>query len=157
MFSREVVKNVEVTASANVLPVRGSNHPAFVEMLFLWGDSLLEDCRFRTVVLPAGFYLQPVDENIININDMHDFTRARLHNLNSTPSIAPMKRFTQSVAAHGGTFKGLVMDWSEVVYRTPSCSDQSAAMQLAAAWLDEYKPRWDSYVAAVNFERKIPG
>lgn len=154
MFSREVVLT-EVQLCAGVLPARGSDHQAFVEMLFLWGDVIEDDPRFRCVVLPSGFSFVTVDACRSEIRDLGGNVRAVItapQDGSKVPSILPVKRYSIGSEMVGGQHRGVALDRGNAVYRTKLFAAQQDAVSTAWKWLDENKPRWDSYVSAVNFE-----
>jgi hypothetical protein len=160
MFSRDIALVPPIQVSDSVLPARGSSHPGFVEMLFLWGDLHDDDQRFRRVILPSGFLLVAIDQNRWSIADQNGFTRAEVHvpaGRSAFPHIRPMKRFDVNAESTGEKFRGLVSDWSTVVYRTTALKAQSDALAMAKKWLDDNKPGWDSHISAVNFERRPTG
>lgn len=156
MFSRGVAVTPTPSLSRDLLPARGSDHAAFVEMLFLWGSPHGTDDRFRSVVLPSGFSLQAVDESRWHIVDRNGFTRAIAtapKDRGAVPSIQPVKRFTHGADRVSDGYRGFVKDWNSVVYRATISQTQDGALRMAKKWLDANKPRWDSYTSPVNFER----
>jgi hypothetical protein len=155
MFSREVAMAPEVQLCAGILPARGSDHPAFVEMLFLWGDVLEEDSRFRRVMLPSNFSFVTVDASRYEIRDLDGHVRAVVtapQDGRKIPSISPAKRYSVGAEMVGVQHRGVAYDRGNAVYRTKLFVTQQDAVSVARKWLDENKPRWDSYVSAVNFE-----
>lgn len=155
MFSRDIAI-VEILPSSAALPARGSNHPAFVDMLFLWGRTLEEDSRYREVVLPSGFVVVSAGEDRYEVRDMNGFVRAVAMipaDRPRIPAISPVKRFGLGSEQTGQEYKGVVYDWGSAIYRTKLLPTENAAVSEAKEWLDVNKPRWDSYTAAVNFER----
>jgi len=160
MFSRAVAGIQPVVVSDGLLPTRGSEHAAFTEMLFLWGALHETDPRFRSVVMPSGFSLLPVNESRWKVRDLNGFTRAFVHTpeaRGAVPSISPVRRFSCNAEPSRDGFRGFVGDWDSVVYRTTARKTQADALCLAKKWLDDNKPRWDSYTSAVNFERRPAG
>lgn len=155
MFSREVSLATELQPGPGVLPVRGSDHPAFVEMLFLWGEAFEEDPRFRRVILPSGFSFVTVDTCRFEIHDLGGCVRAVIlapQDGRKIPSILPAKRYSVGAEMVGGQHRGVAYDRGNAVYRTKLFATQQNAVATARKWLDDNKPRWDSYVSAVNFE-----
>lgn len=151
MWSRAKIQAAPVCISDRVLPRRGSDHPAFLEMVFLWGDCL-DDSRFRQVVLPYGFHLEDKE-----IKDLNGFTRATVilpTGKNEVPSIVPVRRFSFNAVVVDEEFRGTVGDWDSIVYRTPRFKTQKEALSKAKKWLDENRPKWDSYISQINFERR---
>ena len=156
MWTRGKIQTPQVCISDHVLPARGSDHQAFVEMLFLWGDRL-GDSRYRSVVLPHGFCLRKKDEERYEIRDLNDFPRAAVlipTGKNELPSIVPLRRFSLNAVTVNDGFRGTVGDWDSVVYRTPCFKTQKEALCKAKKWLDENQPKWDSYISQINFERR---
>jgi hypothetical protein len=156
MWTRGKIQALEVCVSDCVLPSRGSEHQAFVEMLFLWGERL-NDSRYRSVVLPYGFCLRKIHEERHEIRDLNDFTRAVVllpKGKNELPSIVPVRRFSFNAIAVDEQFRGTVGDWDSIVYRTPRFKTQKEALSTAKKWLDENQPKWDSYISQINFERR---
>ena len=157
MFSREVETAPEVQPSSTVLPARGSEHQAFVEMLFLWGSPLEEDPRFRRVVLPSGFSFVQVDASRAEIRDLDENVRAVVTTSQDgrrTPSIAPAKRYSLGAEMVGVQHRGVAYDRGSAVYRTKTFVNQQDAVAAARKWLDDNKPKWETYTAAVNFESR---
>jgi hypothetical protein len=152
MFSRDVATKV-FSISENLLPSNGSMHPAFVEMCFIWKEVLEEDSRLRAVKLPYGFSLKQTEEEKWIIVDSNLFTRSVVLFSNKKSSITPVKRFSFEVLLGQDGHIGLVSDWDVVVYRTPVSQKQEDSVSLAKSWLSDYKPRWESYVSPINFER----
>jgi hypothetical protein len=155
MFSREVAMVPEIQICAGILPARGSNHPAFVEMLFLWGEAIEDDSRFRRVILPSGFTFVTVDACRFEIRDLEGNVRAVITSPQDglkIPSISPTKRYSVGAETVGVQHRGVAYDRGSAVYRTKPFQAQQDAVTTARKWLDENKPRWDSYVSAVNFE-----
>jgi len=155
MFSREIIIAPEVQVCAGILPARGSYHQAFVEMLFLWGEVLEEDARFRRVVLPSGFSLVTVDVYRSEVRDLEGNVRAAIatpQDGRKVPSISPVKRYSLGAEMVGVQHRGVAYDRGSAVYRTKPFTAQQDAVSTVKKWLDENKPRWDSYVSAVNFE-----
>lgn len=153
MFSRETGVIGSAQLSEEMLPTRGSDHPAFVEMGFVWGDHH-EDQRFRHVTMPTGFRLWTIQGG--EIHDGNGNLRAKVvmsEQRSVVPSIYPVKRFSIDVETAVG-FVGVVRDWGDPVYRTRSIGSQSVAVATARKWLDEHKSGWDSYSSPVNFERR---
>jgi hypothetical protein len=156
MWTRGKIQVPQVCVSNSVLPARGSDHQAFVEMLFLWGGRL-NDSRYRSVVLPHGFCLRKIDEEHYEIRDLNDFTRASVlipTGRAEVPSIVPVRRFSFNALSVGEQFRGTVADWDSIVYRTPCFKTQKEALCKAKKWLDENRPKWDSYISQINFERR---
>jgi hypothetical protein len=157
MFSRLTPGVQQVVVSETTLPTRGSDHPAFTEMLFLWHAQHEMDPKFRSVYLPSGFSLLKIEESRWEIRDRDGFPRAVVHAPNargSVPSISPLRRFSCNAEPHHDEYRGFVSDWGSIVYRTGSRKTQADALCMAKKWLDDNKPRWDSYTSAVNFERR---
>jgi hypothetical protein len=156
MFSREVSAVCELRPCQEVLPERGSNHPAFVEMLFLWGQPSERDPRYRHVVLPSGFVVvETADPCRFEVRDLGGFVRALAFTPSARPripTIAPVRRFALSTENIDSKHRGVVLDRGAAVYRTSAFPSPETAVAKAKKWLDENKPRWESYVAAVNFE-----
>jgi hypothetical protein len=160
MFSREIPISQPVEVTNGILPVRGSEHTAFVDMLFLWGAPHEEDPGFRSVVLPSGFSLVPAGESRWEVRDMDGFPRAVVlvpGGRGAVPSISPVRRFYMGADHPSAGFRGFVGDWDSIVYRTTVRRTQEDALCLAKKWLDDNKPRWDSYTSAINFERRPAG
>jgi hypothetical protein len=129
-------------------------------MLFLWGAPHESDPRFRTVVLPSGFSLVSTGESRWEVRDLGGYPRAVVtfsQARGAVPSILPIRRFSFSADVVKDRFRGVVSDWDSIVYRTPAQKMQSVALFMAKKWLDDYKPRWNSYISAVNFERRPAG
>jgi len=156
MWSRPGCIKDPIQPTERLLPTRGSDHHAFVDMLFLWGDPNQDDQNFRAVVLPHGFSLTKVSDGQWDVRDVSDFTRASVSVPGGKliPSIVPLKRFSYNSHAVDRFFIGTVTDWSAIVYRTQRLSTQTEAIAAAKKWLDDHKPKWDSYISAVNFERR---
>lgn len=157
MFSREVATVPPVTVCATLLPSRGSEHPAFVDMLFLWGAALEDHPMFRCIALPSGFSLTKTSEVRWEVVDGSGFPRAVVSvptGRGAVPSIAPVRRFHVGADPLRGGYRGYVSDWDSIVYRTTVKFTQVDALSIATKWLDDNKPRWDSYTSAVNFERR---
>jgi hypothetical protein len=92
--------------------------------------------------------------------DLNGFPRAVVlasGDRGSVPSIAPVKRFHMGADPLRAGFRGFVSDWDSIVYRTTVRGTQEDALCLAKKWLDDNKPRWDSYTSAINFERRPAG
>jgi hypothetical protein len=160
MFSRTIVNSQPVEVSDCLLPARGSEHAAFVEMLFLWGEPHEVDLRFRSVVMPSGFSLKSISEFRLEIRDLAGFPRAVVltpGDRGAVPSVSPVKRFSLGADPLRAGFRGFVSDWDSIVYRTTVRGTQVDALCLVKKWLDDNKPRWDSYTSAVNFERRPSG
>lgn len=146
----------QLEVSASLLPNRGSNHPAFVEMLFLWGSVHEADSRFRNVVLPHGFCLCKTGDRSYEVRDLNAFVRALVTvpvAKTDAPSIIPVKRFSFNVANVDGMFVGAVADRGSIVYRTKRLKTQAEAIAASKKWLDENRPKWDSYISEINFSR----
>jgi hypothetical protein len=158
-FSRDTGVTGEAQPSEEMLPVRGSNHQAFVEMGFIWG-SPHEDPRYRQVTMPVGFSITWVAGPVGEVYDAQGNIRAMIlasKDHNSVPSIYPVKRFTLNVEGTGDAFQGVAYDWGSAVYRTRPISSQSVAVATVRKWLDEYKHGWDSYSSPINFEGRPVG
>ena len=156
MWSRPAGLSPTLLPTDNLLPVRGSDHPAFLEMLFLWGAKSDVDQNYRSVVLPHGFRSSRVSDEQWEVLDITNFARALVSvpGGRGQPSIVPLKRFLYNSHAVDRFFVGTVSDWASVVYRTQKMTTQEAALAGAKKWLDDNKPKWDSYVSAINFERR---
>lgn len=152
MFSRNVSSKI-FSLSENLLPSNGSNHAAFVEMSFIWKEVLEEDDRLRAVKLPYGFSLKQVDEEKLNIIDSSGFVRSLVSFSKNSASITPVKRFSFEVISNENGNAGIVRDWDTIVYRTPVSRDQKESVELVKNWLFSHKPRWESYISPINFER----
>lgn len=155
MFSRDVPLAPELQPCSTILPERGSDHAAFVEMLFLWGGVIESDPRFRQVILPSGFTFVTVDERRHEIRDGAGNVRATVttpRERKHVPSIVPVRRYSAGAEAVGKQHRGVAYDHGSVVYRTKLVSDQQVAFAMAKSWLDDSKPRWESYISAVNFD-----
>lgn len=155
MFSREIDTVCEIQACCTILPARGSDHMAFVEMLFLWGEAIEEDPRFRRVVLPSGFSFVTVDACRFEIRDLVGNVRAVItapQDGRKIPSILPVKRYSLGAETVGVKHRGVVYDRGNAVYRSKPLAAQRDAVATARKWLDDNKPRWDSYISSVNFE-----
>lgn len=156
MFSREVSTACELCPCHEVLPERGSNHPAFVEMLFLWGQTSEQDPRYRHVMLPNGFVVVEVDSCRFEVRDSNGFIRAVAFTPSARPripTITPVRRFSLSAeVVDSAKYRGVALDRESPVYRTAAFSTQREAVAAAKRWLDEHKPYWESYTSAVNFE-----
>ena len=156
MWSRPAGLSPTLLPTDRLLPVRGSDHPAFLQMLFLWGKNSDVDQNYRDVVLPHGFSVMKAEGETWNVLDVSGFTRAvaNVPGGRGQPAIVPVKRFSFNSHAQGERFVGTVSDWASIVYRTPKLETQEAALAAAKKWLDDTKPKWDSYVSAINFERR---
>jgi hypothetical protein len=155
-FSREAAVVGAAQASEQMLPSRGSDHPAFIEMGFVWGD-LDSDPRFRNVQMPLGFSITWTTGPKGEIYDADGNWRAVVlvpQDRANVPSIYPLKRFTVNVESADGSFRGVAYDWGEPVYRTVAIQFQSKAVAQAKKWLDDHKFGWDSYSSRINFERR---
>ena len=160
MFSRAIASIQPVVVSDCLLPARGSEHAAFVEMLFLWGEPYGADPRFRSVLMPSGFSLKQISESRWETKDLDGFSRAVVltpGGRGAIPSVSPLKRFSLGADPLRAGFRGFVSDWDSIVYRTTVRGTQADALCLAKKWLDDNKPWWDSYTSAVNFERRPSG
>jgi len=155
MFSREVDTVCELAPSRTCLPDRGSDHPAFAEMGFVWGPTMEQDPRYREVALPIGFSLVEIEVCRYELRDQANNIRAvvmtPLHRPR-IPTIAPVKRFSVTAEAVGDKHRGVVLDRGDALYRTPLFSVQKDAVAKAKNWLDEHKPLWESYTSGINFE-----
>ena len=152
MFSREIDSSPAIVASDMVLPVRGSGHPAFVEMRFLWGASLVDDPRFRSVTMPAGFLLKEISESRLEVRDPGGFPRAVVlipGGRGAMPSISPVRRFSFGADPLRAGFRGFVSDWRSIVYRTAVLPTQADALCLTKKWLDDNKPKWEPTIATL--------
>lgn len=153
-FSRDTAVTGEAQPCPELLPVRGSNHRAFLEMGFVWGEPH-EDPRFRQVTMPSGFSITWVTGPTGEIYDADGNIRAMiLASSENVPSIYPVKRFTLNVEEVEASFRGVAFDWGNAVYRTKPIASQSVAAATVRKWLDDYKPGWDSYSSPINFERR---
>lgn len=154
MFSREVATDCEQHCCSGILPSRGSDHPAFVEMLFLWSEVVESDPRYRNVILPSGFVFVTVDSCRHEIRDEGGHVRAVVktpQERNHTPSVVPVRRYSLGADIVGQQYRGVAYDRGNAVYRTKPLPSQVVAVAMAKGWLDENKPRWESYISAVNF------
>lgn len=159
-FSREVAIAPRVVVSETLLPARGSEHHAFVDMLFLWCAPLEADPMFRSVVLPSGFSLTQTSDTRWEVKDGNGFARAVVmvpEGRGMVPSISPVRRFHAGADSLRAGYRGFVSDWDSIVFRTAVKSTQADALLGATKWLDDNKPRWDSYTSAVNFDRRPAG
>jgi len=156
MWNRPTGLSMTLLPTDRLLPMRGSNHSAFLDMLFLWGNKNDVDQNYRDVVLPYGFSVTQASNEKWNVIDVSGFTRAvaSVPGGRGQPSIVPVKRFSFNSHAQGEWFVGTVSDWDSIVYRTEKLPTQEAALAAAKKWLDSNKPKWDSYVSAINFERR---
>lgn len=155
-WSRGRPASVLLEVSDCLLPSRGSNHPAFVEMLFLWGGVRQDDSRYRDVVLPHGFCLCKTGDQTYEVRDLGGFARALVTvpaSKKDAPSIIPIRRFSFNVGNVDGLFIGSVYDRSGVVYRTKRLKTQAEAVAASKKWLDDNRPKWDSYISQINFSR----
>jgi hypothetical protein len=105
--------------------------------------------------LPSGFSLIEVDACRFEIVDLDGNVRATIlapQDGARIPSIQPVKRYSVNAEPSGTQYKGVVYDRDGAVYRTKPLKTQQEAASAARKWLDDNKPRWDSYTSAVNFE-----
>jgi len=139
--------------------MKGSNHPAFVDMNFRWRGSLDLKESLRSVVLPDGFTLNEIDGEFFEIYDKDKYPRAVVKvpaDKSRSPAITPIKRFSADTEQVADGWKMLIREWGRVVIRGDVFSSSNEAVESAKGWLNSKRPGWDSYTSRVNFRGNPP-
>ena len=159
-FKRPGAQVGEGSVSEDCLPMRGSDHPAFIEMRFSWLGPHETDPRYRHVVLPKGFSLITSESpEVLFVRDAYGYPRARIslpNEFGPSPTVSPVRRFNASTERRGSQWRSLVMDWGRVAVRGERFLSESDALNAAREWLDRYRGGWESYSGAVNFAGPPP-
>lgn len=140
--------------------MRGSEHSAFIEMMFLWAGAHTTDPRYRYVTLPKGSCIKATnDPELFEVRDKYDYPRAfiTLPGIRGpVPSIRPARRFEPGAESVNKGWRTTVAEWGQIILRGTVFTEEDDAFAEARAWLDEHKGGWDGYNSAVNFSGKPP-
>lgn len=140
-----------------LLPMKGSDDRAFVEMGFRWRGGLNPNERLRRVVLPEGFTLEEADRGVLVIVDSSGYPRSIVNNPDSsTPIIFPIKRFKPDVEETRDGWRMIVREWNGIIVRGQVFKTGAGAQRAAMEWLRENKPGWSSFISRVNFRGNPP-
>jgi hypothetical protein len=137
------------------LPMRGSEHSAFVEMRFQWRKQSDADPRYHKVRLPSGFSLVETDGDWIEIRDSNGYPRAAAKTT-PVPIVVPIRRYDPSSESTAGGWKMVVREWNRPVVRGEVFESEVLAHESAIKWLNEMKVGWEGYTSRVNFRGRPP-
>lgn len=164
-LAAQETRNQQELINSDLLPVDGSEHPAFARMGIVWGADAAGDALFRHAALPAGWKLAATAH--VRWSDLlDDKGNVRAHVFyqavpyDKRADIVPARRFHVLVDDSTGTFGRVISarvvdmrNGRHVLHETDSVAvpvkDWEAESQVRNAqrakceqWLEEHFPQW---------------